>query len=183
MAFLGPLDVLVSAATGNKKRHAAAPPPAGGRRRMKRKRQKLVGWDKSSLTEQETEGTVTTTVQIRRKHNNESRDPDSRSPEQDPGAAPSQAASESPPRRPSPTGTPHDVTWHGIPGSVWSGGVSPHPPAVPLPGVWWKLTLSWTLSTPYSIPSTSCPGPPLSSWSPPLLLSPDIIPLVYGSSL
>jgi len=40
-----------------------------------------------------------------------------------------------------------------------------------------------TLSTPYSIPSTSRIGPPLSSWSPPLLLSPDIIPLVYGSSL
>ena len=38
------------------KRHAAAPPPAGVRRRMKRKRQKLVGQDKGSLTEQQTEG-------------------------------------------------------------------------------------------------------------------------------
>jgi len=37
------------------KRHEAAPPPTGVRRRMKRKRQKLVGWDKGSLTEQQTE--------------------------------------------------------------------------------------------------------------------------------
>jgi len=38
------------------KRHAAAPPPAGVWRRMERKRQKLVGRDKGSLTEQQTEG-------------------------------------------------------------------------------------------------------------------------------
>ena len=38
------------------KRHASAPPPAGVRRRMERKRQKLVGRDKGSLTEQQTEG-------------------------------------------------------------------------------------------------------------------------------
>jgi len=38
------------------KRHAAAPPPAGVWRRMKRKRHKLVGRDKGSLTEQQTEG-------------------------------------------------------------------------------------------------------------------------------
>jgi len=29
-----------------------------------------------------------------------------------------------------PTGTPHDGTWYGIPGSVWPGGVSP-PSCVP----------------------------------------------------
>jgi len=74
---------LVSAAAGNKKRHMAAPPPARVRRRMERKRQKPVGRDKGSLTEQQTEGTVTTTIQIRRKHNNEPHDPDSRSPKQD----------------------------------------------------------------------------------------------------
>jgi len=34
------------------KRHAAAPPPARVRRRMERNRQKLVGRDKGSLTEQ-----------------------------------------------------------------------------------------------------------------------------------
>jgi len=33
------------------------------------KRQKLVGRDKVSLTEQQTKGTVTTTIQMRRKHN------------------------------------------------------------------------------------------------------------------
>ena len=34
-----------------------------------------------------------------------------------------------------PTGTQRDVTGYGTPGSVRPGGVSPHPPAVPLPGV------------------------------------------------
>jgi len=34
---------------------SAAPPPAGVWRRMERKRQKLVGWDKGSLTEQQSE--------------------------------------------------------------------------------------------------------------------------------
>ena len=57
-----------SAAAGNKKCHVAAPPPAGVRRRMERKRQKLVGRDKGSLTEQQTEGTRTTTIQIRGIH-------------------------------------------------------------------------------------------------------------------
>jgi len=36
---------------GQQKRHAAAPPPAGVQRRMERHRQKLVGWDKGSLTQ------------------------------------------------------------------------------------------------------------------------------------
>jgi len=100
---------------------------------MERKRQKLVGWDKDSLTEQQTEGTVTATIQIRRKHDTNSHNRPSL-PNRT-GAAPSRvAASDSPPRRP-PTGTQRDVTWYGIRGSVWPGGVSPHPSAVPLPGV------------------------------------------------
>ena len=45
------------------------PSPSGVRRRMERNRQKLVGWDKGSLTEQQTKGTGTTTIQIRGKHN------------------------------------------------------------------------------------------------------------------
>jgi len=45
------------------KRHAAAPPSAGVRRRMERNRQKLVGRDKGSLTEQQTKGTGTTMKQ------------------------------------------------------------------------------------------------------------------------
>jgi len=36
---------------------------------MERKRQKLVGQDKGSLTEQQTKGTATITIQRRRKHN------------------------------------------------------------------------------------------------------------------
>jgi len=48
------------------KRHAAAPPPAGV---QTRNRQKLVGGDKGSLTEQQTKGAVTTMIQIRRIHN------------------------------------------------------------------------------------------------------------------
>ena len=99
---------------------------------------KLVGRDKGSLTEQQTEGTVTTTIQIRRKHNKNRPALSDRT-----GAARSQAARKVPLRRPPFTGTQRDVTWYGIPGSVWPGGVSPHPLAVPLPGVRWKLTLSW----------------------------------------
>ena len=44
------------AAASNKKRHVATPPPAGVQRRMERNRQKLVGRDKGSFTEQQTEG-------------------------------------------------------------------------------------------------------------------------------
>jgi len=36
---------------------------------MERNRQKLVGQDKGSLTEQQTKGTATTTTQVRRIHN------------------------------------------------------------------------------------------------------------------
>jgi len=93
-------------------------PPAGVRRRMERSRQKLVGQDKGSLTEQQTEGTVTTTIQIRRKYDTNSHNRPSLLDRT--GAARSQAARESPPRRP-PTGTQHDGTWYGIPCSVWPG--------------------------------------------------------------
>ena len=41
---------------------ATTPPLTGVGRRMERKRQKLVGRDKDSLTEQQTKGTVTTTI-------------------------------------------------------------------------------------------------------------------------
>jgi len=52
--------------------HSAAPPPAGVQRRMERKQQKLMGWDMGSLTEQQTKGTVATTIQIRRIYNTNS---------------------------------------------------------------------------------------------------------------
>jgi len=49
--------------------NAAAPSPAGVRRRMERNRQKQVGRDKGSLTEQQTKGTAATTIQKRGIHN------------------------------------------------------------------------------------------------------------------
>ena len=55
------------------KHYAAAPPPAGVRRRMERNRQKLVGRDKGSLTEQQTEGTGTTTTQKKREYTKQNR--------------------------------------------------------------------------------------------------------------
>jgi len=63
------ISVLWFGCDRQQQRHAAASPPAGVQRRMERNRQKLVGWDKGSLTEQQTKGTVTTTIQIRRIHN------------------------------------------------------------------------------------------------------------------
>jgi len=45
------------------------PSPSWGGEEMERNRQKLVGWDKGSLTEQQTKRTGTTTIQIRRIHN------------------------------------------------------------------------------------------------------------------
>jgi len=57
-----------SAADGNKSAKRPPLPPAGVRRRMERNRQKLVGRDKGSLTEQQTEGRVTTTIQKRGIH-------------------------------------------------------------------------------------------------------------------
>jgi len=110
------------------KRHAAAPPPAGVQRRMERKRQKQVGQDKGSLTEQQTEGTVTTMIQIRRKYDTNSHNTPSH-PDRT-GAARSSAASESLRTAP-PTRTQCDVTWYGIPDSVWPGGVSPTPRQCP----------------------------------------------------
>ena len=74
-------SVLVLAAAGNKSatRPPLPPPGCGGER--KERGRKPVGRDKGSLTEQQTEGTGTTMVQIRRKHNNEPHNPQSRSPE------------------------------------------------------------------------------------------------------
>ena len=100
------------------KRHVAAPPPAGVRRRMERNRQKLVGRDKGSLREQQTEGTATTTILIRRKHD-KLHDPQSRSLDRTSARAPEPRVSSR--RAAPPPGTPHDGTWYGIPSSVWPG--------------------------------------------------------------
>jgi len=48
-------------------------------RRIERNRQKLVGQDKGSLTEQQTKGTVTTTIQRRRIHNTKEQNAESNS--------------------------------------------------------------------------------------------------------
>ena len=106
------------------KHHATAPPPAGVRRRMERKRQKLVGRDKGSLTEQQTKGTATTTIQIRRKKNTNRTTHRAVLPERT-TAEPSRATSEFPLPSSPPTRTQHNGTWYGIPCSIWPGGVSP----------------------------------------------------------
>jgi len=114
------------------KRHAATPPPVGVRRRMEINRQKPVGRDKGSLTEQQTEGTVTTTIQIRRKHNTNRMTHRAALPNRRRCALLSREcvpAAQLPPTR-----TQHDGTWYGIPCSVWPGGVSLPRPPVPLPG-------------------------------------------------
>jgi len=104
------------------KRHAASPPHAGVRRRMERNRQKLVGWDKGSLTEQRPKGTVTTTIQIRRKHNTNHTTQRATLPDRC-CVLPSREFV--PALQLPPTGTQHDGTWCGIPCSVWPGWVSP----------------------------------------------------------
>jgi len=100
---------------------------------MERKRQKLVGRDKGSLTEQQTKGTVTTTIQIRRKHNT-NRTTHRAALLDLTGAACSQAASEFPPPRslpPEPSMMAHGMEYPALFGQVGSAH-----PAVSLPGVW-----------------------------------------------
>jgi len=122
-----------SGCSRQQKCHAAAPPPAGVRRRTERNRQKPVGQDKGSLTEQQTEGTGTTTIQKKKKeYTKQTRRTEPRSRTEPPLCAPKPRVSSRPPL--SPTGTQRDDTRYGTPGSVGPGGVSPHPLAVPLPG-------------------------------------------------
>ena len=99
------------------------PSPAGVRRRMERNKQKLAGRDKGSLTEQQTKGTVTTTIQIRGIHKTKQTAQQSCSPWLPPLRTPEPRVSS---RHPAPpTGTQHEGTWCGIPCSVWPGGVNP----------------------------------------------------------
>jgi len=95
-------------------------PQLGCEGEQKENRQKLVGRDKGGLTEQQTKGTVTTTIQIRRIHKTKQQNTESKL---SPPAAHSRAAT--PFHRPSPpTRTRQDGTWCGVPCSVWSGWVS-----------------------------------------------------------
>jgi len=140
---------------------SATPPPAGVGRRMERKRQKLVGQDKGSLTEQQTKPKVTTTIQRRRTYKTNSEMQRATLTARCP--ARSCTATAFPPAS-SLTRAQHDGTGYGIPCSVWPGWVSP-PGCVPswlLVKINPVLAEPRILSTPYSIPSTSCPGPPFS---------------------
>jgi len=56
------------AAAGNKSATRPSLPVPGCGGEWKENRQKLVGWDKGSLTEQQTKGTGTTTIQKRGLH-------------------------------------------------------------------------------------------------------------------
>jgi len=101
---------------------------------MERKRQKLVGRDKGSLTEQQTKGTVTTTIQKRGIHKTNQQNRTALSDRT--AAARSQAASEFPPPRPSPpepSMMAHGMKYPALFGQV---GVGSAHPAVPLPGFW-----------------------------------------------
>ena len=102
------------------KRHVAATPPAGVWRRMERNKQKLVGWDKGSLTEQQTKATGTTTTQIRRKHNTNRKTYRAVLPDRT-GTASSQATSEFPP--PSSPLLEPSMTAHGVKYPVFFGQV------------------------------------------------------------
>ena len=119
--------------------HAAAPPPATVRRRMERNRQKLVGRDKGSLTEQQTEGTVTTTVQIRRINRTKHSAQQSRPPR--PTLRPPEPRLSS--CRPAPPPPKPSMMAHGMEYPALFGQVGSARLAVSLPGFQWKLTLSW----------------------------------------
>jgi len=93
---------------------------------MERNRQKLVGWDKGSLTKQQTKGTVTTMIQKRGIYKT---NPQNRTALLDQiTAVPSRAASEFP--RPEPSMTAHGMEYRALFGQVGSAR-----PAVPLAGL------------------------------------------------
>jgi len=83
---------------------------------MERNRQKLASLDKDSLTEQQTKGTVTTTIQIRRIHKTKRQNTESNSHRLPPRALLRRECLLATPLPP--TGTRHDSTWYGMPCSV-----------------------------------------------------------------
>jgi len=117
----------------------AAPPPAGVRRRMERNRQKLVGWDKGSLTEQQTKGTGTTTIQIRGLHRT---NPQNRARRTEPLSRTAPPLCPPEPRETSRHAAPPPLEpgmmAHGMeyPAQFGQVGVGSAHPAVPLPGFW-----------------------------------------------
>jgi len=99
-------------------------------RRRERKRQKLVGWDKGTLTEQQTKGTGTTTIQIRRKHNTKHKTHRAILPNCHYCTL---LSSESVPSTPLTPPEP-SMTAHGMEYPALFGQVGSAPPAVSLPG-------------------------------------------------
>jgi len=119
--------VLVWAVAGNKSAMRPPLPLPGCGEQWKETGRKLVVWDKGSLTEQQTKGTGTTKIQISGIHRTNCTTHRAVLPERN-TAEPSRAMSEFPPPRSLPTGTQHDGTWYGIPGSVWPGWGWVRPP-------------------------------------------------------
>jgi len=128
------------AAAGNKSATRPPLPPPGCRGEWKDTGRKLVGRDKGSLTEQQTKGTVTTTIQTSRKHNTNRTTQRAVLPDRT-AAEPSRASSEFlPPSSPPPE---PNMTAHSMEYPVLFSQVGSACPAVLLPGFWSKLTLSW----------------------------------------
>jgi len=100
---------------------------------MERNRQKLMGRDKGSLTEQQTKGIRRTTIQIRGIHKTKQTAQQSRSPELTPLRAPEPRESS---HRPAPPPSEPSMTAHGMEYPALFGQVGSAHPAVPLPGVW-----------------------------------------------
>jgi len=121
----GKTAVLVLAAAGKKSTTRPPLPLQGCGGEWKETGRKPVGRDKGSLTEQQTEGTVTTTIQKREIHKTNQQNRTALSDRT--AAVPSPAASQFL-RRPPPTGTQHDGTWYGIPSSVCPGWGWASPP-------------------------------------------------------
>jgi len=108
------------AAASNKSGTQPPLPPPGCGEEWKETGRKLVGWDKGSLTEQQTKGIGTTMIQIRGKHNTNRTTQRAAIPDRT--AAPSGAASESPlprsPPPPEPSMTAHGMEYPALFGQV-----------------------------------------------------------------
>jgi len=138
------------------KRHAATPPPARVQRRMERNRQKPVGRDKGSLTEQQTKGTAATTIQ---KKGNTQNKPAEQSPQSTAALSPgpncrcallshgSVPAAPPPPLEPS-------MMAHGMEYPALFCQVGSAHPAVPLPGFlsWIPVKINPVLAKPRTPP-------------------------------
>ena len=111
-----------------------------------------MGWDKGSLTDQQTKGTVTTTMQ---KSGIYKTNPQNRIALSDRTAAvPYRATRVFLQRLSPPTGTQHDGTWYGKPCSGWPGWVSP-PSYVPS---WSPVKINPVLAKPRTGTSSSLWG-------------------------